>query len=663
MKRKILMFLAVFAVMAAMTGIAVADLGLESDPAEITVTIADTGTQLVTVTAPGGVTSLTITGVYYNGAGPAYDIGTKFTTKIDGVETTTYGPVAKFTNPDIKTFTVTYAHDKGAPDGDYTIEYLATYVGGPPLLTILTLSVEADIIAISGISGSSGSISGMKFNDLNGNGVNDAEPGLDGWTITLTGGNGTMTTTTAANGSYSFTGLAAGTYTVTETLQTGWIQTMPSTGTYTVTIISGDVITGQDFGNFQPGEVYGMKFNDLNGNGVNDAESGLGGWTITLTGLTGTLNTTTAVDGSYSFTGLAAGNYTVAETSQAGWNQTMPSTGTYTVTIKSGDVITGQDFGNFQPGKISGMKFLDLNGNGIKDAVEPGHKSCGEHEDDGEHAYTEKCADEGEHADDGKCADDPSSEMGENEPGLAGWVIKLMKPDGSVITTMVTDANGNYSFTNLAPGTYVVGETMQTGWEQTYPMPAGTHEVVIVSGSEVIGKDFGNRKLVTSKVTRTQGFWATHYNFSNATWQNIPAADRIIGTKNLGDMKTVGITSCGPNNVTCDAAELMGGFWSGVAKKTDNTKRSSLDQARMILAQQLLAAMLNKQAFGTSDGGLIAQGKAAFNGTERKDILNKAAALAAFNSGGDDYPIPSVGAANPKLAQAMANKKFWDSLP
>ncbi len=31
------------------------------------------------------------------------------------------------------------------------------------------------------------SISGMKYNDLNGNGANDGEPGMEGWKITLSG--------------------------------------------------------------------------------------------------------------------------------------------------------------------------------------------------------------------------------------------------------------------------------------------------------------------------------------------------------------------------------------------------------------------------------------------------------------------------------------------
>jgi hypothetical protein len=47
--------------------------------------------------------------------------------------------------------------------------------------------------------------------------------------------------------------------------------------------------------------------------------------------------------------------------------------------------------------------------------------------------------------------------------GLAGWEICLTKPDGTAVCT-TTDANGEYSFCNLASGTYTVCETPQDGW-------------------------------------------------------------------------------------------------------------------------------------------------------------------------------------------------------
>ncbi|MGO9113304.1 MAG: SdrD B-like domain-containing protein, partial [Thermoguttaceae bacterium] len=86
------------------------------------------------------------------------------------------------------------------------------------------------------------SIHGYKFDDLNGNGVDNSDPRLSGWTITLTGtdnnGNAVSeSTTTTTNGEYSFTGLTPGTFTISEQQQTGWTK---SVGGTTITLTSGE---------------------------------------------------------------------------------------------------------------------------------------------------------------------------------------------------------------------------------------------------------------------------------------------------------------------------------------------------------------------------------------------------------------------------------------
>lgn len=94
-------------------------------------------------------------------------------------------------------------------------------------------------------------IKGMKFNDINGNGTREiSDVGLANWTITATdSNNNTQTTTTDSFGNYSFTVAAPGTYTVSEVLQTGWIQTAPSTGSYSVTVAANQIVGGREFGN------------------------------------------------------------------------------------------------------------------------------------------------------------------------------------------------------------------------------------------------------------------------------------------------------------------------------------------------------------------------------------------------------------------------------
>jgi hypothetical protein len=80
------------------------------------------------------------------------------------------------------------------------------------------------------------------------------------------------------------------------------------------------------------GEIHGMKWSDLNADGVKDPdEPGLSGWTIYLdTNRNGQLDaaevsTETEVDGSYSFTQVPEGDYTVAEVLPPGWQQTSPA--------------------------------------------------------------------------------------------------------------------------------------------------------------------------------------------------------------------------------------------------------------------------------------------------------------------------------------------------
>src|SRR5262249_50939665 len=61
-----------------------------------------------------------------------------------------------------------------------------------------------------------------------------------------------------------------------------------------------------------------------------------------------------------------------------------------------------------------------------------------------------------------------------------------------------TDSFGNYSFTNLTPGSYRVAEEGKPGWQQTAP-PGGFHDVTITSGRIVTGRDFGNTAVASTE--------------------------------------------------------------------------------------------------------------------------------------------------------------------
>jgi uncharacterized protein (DUF2141 family) len=212
-----------------------------------------------------------------------------------------------------------------------------------------------------------GSIAGTVFNDVNGNGAWDAgEPGLPGIRV-RTACAAAETTYTNGNGSYGFISLRAGSYSVFEDIPPGWTRTLPPGSAYSVSIDSANLHhIAIDFGNFRPGSVAGMKFNDFNHDAVRDTEDpGIRGWVIRLEGPE-TLRTTTDSLGNYLFTNVGPGLFTVQESSKTDWFQSLPGgDGTYSVQVRSGLDTAGLNFANyFSPAAgypvFSGWNLLSL---------------------------------------------------------------------------------------------------------------------------------------------------------------------------------------------------------------------------------------------------------------------------------------------------------------
>lgn len=196
-------------------------------------------------------------------------------------------------------------------------------------------------------------------------------------------------TTNALSNSVTFNNLAAGiALTVTEDAITGWtvpsLQCIPAVPglttvftdqanrTFTVNLEAGANVTCT-FNNVftapaPSAKICGVKFNDLNGNGVQDAgELGLANWQISL-GNAAMPPVTTGSKGEYCMSGLPAGTYTVGEILQAPWLQTFPvAPGTHTVTLSAGQQLNGINFGNTIPSgacnSLSGSSYVLL-GNG-----------------------------------------------------------------------------------------------------------------------------------------------------------------------------------------------------------------------------------------------------------------------------------------------------------
>ncbi|MDW7658532.1 MAG: SdrD B-like domain-containing protein, partial [Bacillota bacterium] len=119
--------------------------------------------------------------------------------------------------------------------------------------------------------------SGYKWHDRDADGIWDTgEEGLPGWTIFVDlNGNGSLdagepSAVTGSDGYYQIQNIPQGTYRVYEVQQTGWHQSYPALGYYEETFLSGDALTDNNFGNWTTATKSGMKFEDLDADGVKD---------------------------------------------------------------------------------------------------------------------------------------------------------------------------------------------------------------------------------------------------------------------------------------------------------------------------------------------------------------------------------------------------------
>ena len=93
---------------------------------------------------------------------------------------------------------------------------------------------------------------------MNGNGVKDAgETGLLNWRIKISGAI-SVQFLRAHQVNICSSNLNAGNYTVSEVQKSGWTQTAPAGGIYSVTLSLGQAVTGRDFGNRPIGNISGM---------------------------------------------------------------------------------------------------------------------------------------------------------------------------------------------------------------------------------------------------------------------------------------------------------------------------------------------------------------------------------------------------------------------
>lgn len=203
--------------------------------------------------------------------------------------------------------------------------------------------------------------------------------------------------------------------------------------------------TGLNFGSMaNPATISGKVYYDTNKNGSQDAgENGILNRTVYLdingdaTFTAGEPSAKSLADGSYSLL-TNPGNHTLRQEQLTNWHETQPGNG-YALAIGDGAVLPGRDFGSWaDPSEIRGIKWNDLNANGVRDT---------------------------------------------SEPGLPGWTVYIDLNNNALLdasdrttttladnpATTTVDESGTYSFADLIPGDYSIRDVPLTGWAQTTP--------------------------------------------------------------------------------------------------------------------------------------------------------------------------------------------------
>jgi len=257
-----------------------------------------------------------------------------------------------------------------------------------PLITIAAGTRSGINVGVRSIGGSTpsstGSISGVLWNDSDGDGIFDSNESLTGARVVYIDANKNglrdatekyVNSNTA--GVYKFSGLVGGTYYVTREFPSGYHMSNSANKYLTVNLGAGLNITNANIGTTDKGTVG---TGGTIGGGTTGGGGSTGGGTTTPTGTasikgtffsakssyagtlfakawtvyvdlnkngkldTGEKPTTVASDHAYGLTGLGAGTFRIAVVAQTGWNVTTPTSRYYDVTLTAGKAVTGKNY-------------------------------------------------------------------------------------------------------------------------------------------------------------------------------------------------------------------------------------------------------------------------------------------------------------------------------
>ena len=265
-------------------------------------------------------------------------------------------------------------------------------------------------------------------------------------------GSAIATQTTNSEGFYEFTDLANGDYVVVETQPVGFESVTDADGTddnQIAATIDGANSIENDFLEETPPVLYalsGTVYEDTNApddDAIETEDTPIAGVTVELfnadadgnqTGSAIATQTTNS-EGFYEFTNLANGDYVVIETQPVGFDSVTDADGTDDNTIAA--TIAGADSIENDFLEETPPVLYNLSGTVLEDTQAPN-------------------ADE---------IDNPG------DTPIAGVTVELFNADGNgnqignAIASTTTDANGEYEFTGLANGDYIVLETQPIGYE------------------------------------------------------------------------------------------------------------------------------------------------------------------------------------------------------
>lgn len=337
-------------------------------------------------------------------------------------------------NPAGLSFRLTFAGNETPPTapGEYPVE-----------ATITDPNYQGSITGLFSITSIPQWV-GQVFLDANGNGLRDNDeagmPELTVQVLELDGSTVVSTNTTDAEGTFAVRGLSLRSYYLGLTSTPEYIHTTPS-------LVLGALTEGRTnetfFGLQRAGTISGIVFNDADGTGQQTPEEqGLAGVTLRLKSTSAEVWTTTSrEDGSFLFTQVAPGGYWLEEIDLPGYGSTTPNLRSLSVENGGAGVA---NFGDQASGSVAGLVFLDINGNGIREA---------------------------------------------NESGLAEVSISIS--GAGVERVAITSVEGRYSFTDLGPGNYTIEETDPSGFISTTP---NVRAITLASGS-VASASFGDQPV------------------------------------------------------------------------------------------------------------------------------------------------------------------------